>query len=182
MPLHPPASRGGGDGRRRHDREEGRRLHEQVAHEEVQRVGRPARAEHPLLGPLRTHALERDEDEGEHEEVQQEPVEPERHAAIDRAVDGNAGTAEERRAEAQREPRRGQRLAPPQNRGDHPEEHPGADDELNERSDGRHRVACAEIHVREERGVMQAEYRAERQQPAEDRRGPARPPRPECVA
>ena len=174
-PVEPPAAGNLGEHRRRHHREQRRHLDEQMAHEEVQRVGGPARAEDLLLLSQREEPLERNEDRREQQQVQEEPVETQVEPAAERPVDRHVCTAQQQRRQRQRQPGDRQGLASAEQRREQAEEEAGADDNLNQRADDRHRIVRAKIHLREERRVMQADDCAQAERAEEDRRRAAEP-------
>ncbi len=84
-----------------------------MAHREVHQVGGPALTEDPLLGQARYHALQRDEEQGQDEQVQEEPVEPDGGRST-QGSDLSGRAAEQGPRGGERHPREAEDLAAPQ--------------------------------------------------------------------
>ena len=147
----------------RHHRQQRRDLDQQVADEEMQRVGGPAGAEHFLGRPLRKQPLERDEDHGEQQQVQQEPVEAQVEPPPCRAVNRHVGPAEQQRRQRQPDAGDGEGLACPQQRRQQPEQETCADDKLDHGTHHGQRIARPQIDLGQQLRVVQAGDRAQAQ-------------------
>ena len=160
---------------RRQQRHEGERLDRQVAHHEVGAVGGPAEPEGRLLRQAREGALERHEHQREQEQVQQEPVEPERERLVEPALDRHAAAAGERGGEREADPGEPQDLAPAQDERDGAEQEREADRDLEQRAQQRYRVVGPERR-RGERAREPERHDAEEGQRAQEHAGGARHP------
>ena len=160
---------------RRQERQEGERLDRQVAHHEVGAVGGPAVAEGRLLRQPREGALEGHEDEGEQEQVQQEPVEPERERLVEPALDRHAAAAGEGGGERQADADEPQDLAPAQDEREGAEQEREPDGDLEQRAQERHRVVGPERRRGEDAREPERQDAEERQRAEEHARGPRHP-------
>ena len=169
--AHRPAE----EDRRGHQGQEHRGLDTQMAHREVREVRGPAGPEDLLLGPLGEELLDRHEEHGEDEHVQQEPVEAEVVGWPDgrRDLDGRAAhEGGQHRQPHAGEPEGLAALEQEARRAQDEGQHEGR---LDERAHQGHVIHVPQLRSGEERGEPEAEDGGEAHH-AEHGRGDARRP------
>jgi hypothetical protein len=139
-----------------------------VVDEEVRDIRRPAGPQDPLLRPEGKRPLERYENDGEYEQVQQKPVEPEVNPIIEVAAYLDIRTAQDDRCERERKRRETERLAPAQQHVEAGAEKRDSDDELDQRAHGGHGVPCAQFRRRQQIRKMKHDNGAESRCAEED--------------
>jgi hypothetical protein len=142
---------------------------------EVRRVRRPPEAERALLGPAREAALQGNEEDGEQQEVEQEPVEPEGGAGVEALRQGDAPSSEEGGDYRQRGPGEPQHLASAQQHADAARHEPRRDHDLDKGPDDRHRVERPEARRAQPLGKPEHEHGEQAQRAEEQAHGAAQP-------
>ena len=171
----PPKEHRGGQ-HREHDRH----LHHQMAHREVHEVGRPALAEDRLIREAGDHALEGDEEQGQHEQVQQEPVEPHRGRSAESSHLGG-GAAEQGARGGQRHPGEAEYLAAPQHHAQRAEAEAEDEHHVDQEADQIERVERARRGRGEPAREQEAQDPAVAERAAGDGEDPADPARAEAA-
>ena len=123
----------------------------------------------------------RNEHERVDDQVEQEPVEPEKRALRELVVDRHARPAEQRRDQRRRHADRAERLVATQRQADHAE-HEGRDQhQMQQRANVRHRVQRPRFGRREELRKVKTEDGAQPDQPEAADRTPLSQPEPNLV-
>ena len=134
-----------GEGHRRPERQEREQLDAHVIDEEISDVRRPASAEDSLPGTQGERPLERHEHDREHEQVQQEPVEPEMDPAVELAAYFDVGATQGNGRKRERKSRKSECLAPAQHEVEASAQECDTDDELDQGPHDRYGVARPEV-------------------------------------
>ncbi len=149
--------------RRRQQDQEGRDLDRQVRGQEVHDVQQPLVAEYALLLVGRPQHLDGREDQRHQQHIEQEPVQADRRARVQRLVDRHARAAQQRGGERQRHAGQRQHLLPAQHRGDQAEQDRPEDDRLDQQPHHVHRIERPQLGRGQQLRKVQADDRAQRQ-------------------
>src|SRR5215831_6054698 len=152
-----------------------------MAHREVHEVGRPARTEDRLRGQARDHALERDEEKGQDEQVQEKPVEPDGPRAAERP-DLGGRAAEHGARGGEPEPCEAEHLAAAQYHAQGAQTEADDEHHVDQEADQLERIDCPRVGCGEPAREQEAEHAAEAERAAGDREDAADPAGAEALA
>ena len=158
----------------RNQRRERQQLHPGVADEEMLQVGLPAFAEHALRAQ-RKHALERHEDESQHQQLKHEVVQPGRKRARRDDVERlDLGAAHQQRDDAQQDPEQAAAVGSHQRHAEHAER--DAEDDARVQDAAEHpemrRVQRQRVARHQQVGQQEAQLREHAQHAEHARREP----------